>query len=85
VIAATLAAATLAIVGYAAAPFPASFRSTPRLRRQGDRAGAGDSGRCCWRGRLPARPFYVLLLSSLYGAGLILSCDSFLTLFLAWN
>jgi len=34
------------------------------------------------RDDFPHGPFYVLLLSSLYGASLILSADSFLTLFL---
>jgi len=84
VAAATVAAAALAIGGYSAAPFAGQFSVSPAtlaakaillaltipvlLLARDDFA--DDS------------QFHVLLLSSLYGASLLLSADSFLTLFL---
>lgn len=83
VIAAALAAALLTGIGYTAAPFPGHY--------------SVDSGAYAAKAivlvlALPALllgrdefrggPFYSLMLSSLYGTTLILSADSFLTLFL---
>jgi NADH-quinone oxidoreductase subunit N len=83
VTAAALAAAYLYAMGYAAVPFPGHYSvgpttsiakvivlalAVPVLLLSGDDFGEG--------------PFYPLLLSSLYGVCLLLSADSFLTLFL---
>jgi len=84
VAAAALAAALMSLAGYAAAPFAGHFSVTPTtllakaivlaltvpvvLLARDD---FGDDGQ-----------FYLLLLSSLYGVSLLLSADSFLTLFL---
>ena len=54
-----------------------------RLARQGDRAGARAARAADVARRFRARrTFHILLLSSLYGFCLLLSADSFLTLFL---
>ena len=61
-----------------------SSRWTPAaLARQGDRARARAAGAAHRPRRLrAAAQFHILLLSSLYGVCLLLSADSFLTLFL---
>ena len=83
VIAATLAAATLAIVGYAAAPFPGQLSvDSSAFAAKAIVLVLAIPALLLARDDFPHGPFYVLLLSSLYGASLILSADSFLTLFL---
>jgi NADH-quinone oxidoreductase subunit N len=83
VIAAFLAAVALAAIGYTAAPFPGQFSVDP----------AAYAAKAIvlllaipvlllGRDDFPGGPFYSLLLSSLVGTTLILSADSFLTLFL---
>lgn len=80
---AAFAAARLAVSGYAGAPFPGQFSVDP----------AAATGKAVLlaltipvaliaRGEFVGPRFSILLLSSLYGACLILSADSFLTLFL---
>jgi NADH-quinone oxidoreductase subunit N len=81
--AATLAAALLAIVGYAAAPFPAQLSVDPSaFAAKAIVLVLAVPALLLARDEFPDGPFYALLLSSLYGACLILSADSFLTLFL---
>ncbi|MBK9243335.1 MAG: NADH-quinone oxidoreductase subunit N [Burkholderiales bacterium] len=83
VIAATLAAAALAIAGYAAAPFPGqSSVDSSAFAAKAIVLVLAIPALLLARDEFPDGPFYVLLLSSLYGASLILSSDSFLTLFL---
>ena len=83
VIAATLAAATLAIVGYAAAPFPGQLSvDSSAFAAKAIVLVLAIPALLLARDDFPHGPFYVLVLSSLYGASLILSADSFLTLFL---
>ncbi len=83
VAAATLAAALLAIFGYAAAPFPAQLSVDPSaFAAKAIVLVLAVPALLLARDEFPDGPFYALLLSSLYGACLILSADSFLTLFL---
>ena len=61
----------------------ASSRSTPaELAREGASCWRSRCRCCCSRATIRRGPFYPLLLSSLYGFCLLLSSDSFLTLFL---
>jgi len=81
--AATLAAALLAISGYAAAPFPGQLSlDSSAFAAKAIVLVLAIPAILLARDEFPDGPFYVLLLSSLYGACLILSADSFLTLFL---
>ncbi|UCG96113.1 MAG: NADH-quinone oxidoreductase subunit N [Burkholderiales bacterium] len=83
VIAATLAAAALAIVGFAAEPFPGQLSvDSSAFAAKAIVLVLAVPALLLARDDFPDGPFYVLLLSSLYGASLILSADSFLTLFL---
>ncbi len=83
VIAATLAASALAIFGYAAAPFPGQLSvDSSAFAAKAIVLVLAIPALLLARDEFPDGPFYVLLLSSLYGACLILSADSFLTLFL---
>jgi NADH-quinone oxidoreductase subunit N len=83
VIAATLAAALLAVVGYAAAPFPGQLSvDSSAFAAKAIVLVLAIPALLLARDEFPDGPFYLLLLSSLYGACLILSADSFLTLFL---
>ncbi len=83
VIAATLAASALAIFGYAAAPFPGQFSvDSSAFAAKAIVLVLAIPALLLARDEFPHGPFYALVLSSLYGASLILSADSFLTLFL---
>ncbi len=83
VAAAALAAALLSIVGYAAAPFPAQLSvDSSAFAAKAIVLVLAVPVLLLARDEFPDGPFYTLLLSSLYGACLILSADSFLTLFL---
>jgi NADH-quinone oxidoreductase subunit N len=81
--AATAAATWLHFTGYAAAPFPGHFSidATGSLAKAVMLALALPVLLLA-RDDFPEGPFYPLLLSSLYGFCLLLSSDSFLTLFL---
>ena len=78
------AGARLALDGYAAAPFAGQFSVDPAdLAGEGGGAGAGAAGAADVARRVRSDgEFAALLLSSLYGVCLMLSADSFLTLFL---
>ena len=80
---ATAAAAWLHFTGYAAAPFPGHFSvdASSALAKAVVLALAVPVLLLA-RDDFPEGPFYPLLLSSLYGFCLMLSSDSFLTLFL---
>jgi NADH-quinone oxidoreductase subunit N len=81
--AATLVAALLAIAGYAAAPFPGQLSvDSSAFAAKAIVLVLAIPALLLARDEFPDGPFYALLLSSLYGACLILSADSFLTLFL---
>jgi NADH-quinone oxidoreductase subunit N len=83
VIAATLVASLLAIAGYAAAPFPGQLSvDSSALAAKAIVLVLAIPVLLLARDEFRDGPFYELLLSSLYGACLILSADSFLTLFL---
>ena len=83
VIAATLAASALAVFGYAAAPFPGQFSvDSSAFAAKAIVLVLAIPALLLARDEFPHGPFYALVLSSLYGACLILSADSFLTLFL---
>jgi NADH-quinone oxidoreductase subunit N len=83
VIAATLAASVLAIAGYAAAPFPGQLSvDSSAFAAKAIVLVLAIPALLLARDEFADGPFYVLLLSSLYGACLILAADSFLTLFL---
>jgi len=82
-IASTLAAALLAIGGYSAAPFPGQLSvDSSAFAAKAIVLVLAIPALLLAREEFPDGPFYILLLSSLYGACLILSADSFLTLFL---
>ena len=81
--AATLVAALLAIAGYTAAPFPGQLSvDSSAFAAKAIVLVLAIPALLLARDEFPDGPFYALLLSSLYGACLILSADSFLTLFL---
>ncbi len=83
VIAATVAACGLAIAGYAAAPFPEQLSvDSSAFAAKAIVLALTIPVLLLARDEFPDGPFYELLLSSAYGACLILSADSFLTLFL---
>jgi NADH-quinone oxidoreductase subunit N len=83
VLAATVAAALLAMAGYGAAPFPGQFSTDPSAyAAKAIVLVLAIPVLLLARDDFPEGPFYALLLSSLYGTCLILSADSFLTLFL---
>ncbi len=83
VIGATLGSALLAIAGYAAAPFPGQLSvDSSAFAAKAIVLVLAVPALLLARDEFPDGPFYELLLSSLYGACLILSSDSFLTLFL---
>jgi NADH-quinone oxidoreductase subunit N len=81
--AAALAAAVLAASGYAAAPFAGQFSIGPAsAAAKLVVLGLALPVALIARDENPGSRFYMLLLSSLYGVCLMLSADSFLTLFL---
>ena len=81
--AAALIAAQLCVIGYTAAPFPGQFSVTPNvLITKAIVLGLAVPVLMLSRHDFPEGPYYPLLLSSLYGLCLLLSSDSFLTLFL---
>jgi NADH-quinone oxidoreductase subunit N len=83
VIGATVVAAALAIGGYAAAPFPGQLSvDSSAFAAKAIVLVLTIPVLLLARDEFPDGPFYELLLSSAYGACLILSADSFLTLFL---
>jgi len=83
VVAATLAASVLAIAGYAATPFAGQLSvDSSAFAAKAIVLVLAIPVLLLARDEFPEGPFYLLLLSSLYGASLILSADSFLTLFL---
>jgi NADH-quinone oxidoreductase subunit N len=83
VIGATVVAAALAIAGYAAAPFPGQLSvDSSAFAAKAIVLVLAIPVLLLARDEFPDGPFYELTLSSLYGACLILSADSFLTLFL---
>ena len=82
VTAATVVAVLLAMAGYSAAPFPGQFSVDPSAyAAKAIVLVLAIPALLLARDDFPEGPFYILLLSSLYGALLILSADSFLTLF----
>jgi len=81
--AAAAAAAWLALAGYSAAPFPGHYSVTATgLLAKAVVLALAFPVLLLARDDFPEGPFYPLLLSSLYGFCLLLSSDSFLTLFL---
>jgi NADH-quinone oxidoreductase subunit N len=83
VIGAAAAAAALAYGGYGASPFPGQFSVTPAdLVAKALVLALAVPVILLSRDEFPEPRFHVLLLSSLYGVCLLLSADSFLTLFL---
>ncbi len=83
VTAAALIAVLLAIVQYTASPFPGQFSVDPSAyAAKAIVLVLAIPALLLARDDFPDGPFYVLLLSSLYGALLIISSDSFLTLFI---
>lgn len=83
VYAACAAALGLALQGYAAAPFPGQLSvATPALLAKAILLGLAIPVLLISRDEFPDRQFHILALSALYGACLMVSADSFLTLFL---
>lgn len=84
IFAAALAAAWLGLRGYEGIPFPGHFSVSPQglLAKAAVLFMALPVILVCRDDFADAGPFYPLLLSSLYGLCLLLSSDSFLTLFL---
>src|SRR6187402_3301297 len=83
VYAACAAALALALQGYTAAPFPGQLSvAPPALLAKAILLGLAMPVLLISRDEFPGRQFHILALSSLYGACLMVSSDSFLTLFL---
>jgi NADH-quinone oxidoreductase subunit N len=83
VVAATAAAALLANDGYAAAPFAGHFSVDPAtLTAKALVLALALPTLLLSRDEFSETRFHILLLSSLYGVGLLMSSDSFLTMFL---
>ena len=83
VLAACAVALSLAQQGYAAAPFPGQLSVAPAVSvAQAIVLALAIPSLLISRDDFPGRTFHVLVLSSLYGACLMVSADSFLTLFL---
>jgi NADH-quinone oxidoreductase subunit N len=83
VYAAGAAALGLALQGYAAVPFPGQLSvAPPQLLAKAILLGLAIPVLLISRGDFADRQFHVLVLSALYGACLMVSADSFLTLFL---
>jgi NADH-quinone oxidoreductase subunit N len=81
--AATAAALWLALIGYASVPFPEQFSVDPvALLGKAIVLALAVLVLLIARDEFRERAFPILLLSSLYGVCLLLSADSFLTLFL---
>ncbi len=81
--AAAAAAAWLSLAGYAGAPFPAQFSVTPEgLLAKAIVLALVLPVLLMSREEFAGGEFHLLLLSSLYGVCLLLSSDSFLTLFI---
>ena len=80
---ATAIALSLHVIGYAAVPFPGHFSVDPsNLLAKAVVLALAIPVLLLARDDFPEGPFYPLFLSSLYGFCLLLSSDSFLTLFL---
>ncbi len=83
VAAACAAALALSLIGYAAAPFPGQFSVAPAaLLGKAIVLALAVPVILISRAEFADRQFHILVLASLYGACLMLSADSFLTLFL---
>ncbi len=83
VVAGAVAAAWLAVSGHAAAPFPGQLSVTPAAyAAKAILLALAAPALLMSRDEFPRGPFHILLLSSLYGACLLPSSDTFLTLFL---
>jgi len=83
VAAATVASLSLAIAGYANAPFPGQFAVSPvELLAKAIVLALAIPVLLLSRDEFAESRFHLLVLSSLYGACLLLSAESFLTLFL---
>jgi NADH-quinone oxidoreductase subunit N len=83
VAAAAVAAARLSMAGYAAAPFPGHFAVDPTtLLAKALVLAMALPALAMARDEFDGGEFPALLLSSLYGVALMMSADSFLTLFL---
>ncbi len=81
--AAAVVATWLSLAGYSVAPFPGHYSVTSSgLLAKGVVLALAIPVLLLARDDFPEGPFYPLLLSSLYGFCLLLSSDSFLTLFL---
>ena len=80
---AAVAAFALALSGYSAAPFPEQFSVAPwQFAAKAILLALAVPVLLLARDEFPGREFHVLVLSALYGACLMISSDSFLTLFL---
>ena len=83
VIAATMASLSLALSGYANVPFPGQYAVNPAdLFAKGIVLGLAVPVLLLSRDEFTESRFHLLFLSSLYGVCLLLSAESFLTLFL---
>jgi NADH-quinone oxidoreductase subunit N len=83
VVAATLAAAWLALAGYSGAPFPGQFSVTPEsLLAKAVILALVLPVLLMSSDEFDGVEFHLLLLSSVYGVLLLMSADSFLTLFI---
>jgi len=83
VYAACAAALALALQGFAAAPFPGQLSvAPPALLAKAILLGLAIPVLLISREEFKDRQFHILILSALYGACLMVSADSFLTLFL---
>jgi NADH-quinone oxidoreductase subunit N len=83
VIVASAAALWLAAAGYAESPFPGHYSVTPpALVAKAIILALAAPALLMSRVEFPRGAFHILVLSSLYGGCLLLSSDSFLTLFL---
>ena len=83
VIAAAVASLSLAIGGYASAPFPGQYSVSPAdLLAKAIVLGLAVPVLLLSRDEFTESRFHLLFLSSLYGVCLLLSADSFLTLFI---
>ena len=86
IVAAIVAASALAISGYAAAPFPGQFAAGPlELTAKAIVLALAVPVLLLSRDEFADSRFHLLFLSSLYGVCLLLSAESFLTLFLGFE
>ena len=86
IVAAIVAASALAISGYAATPFPGQFAAGPlELTAKAIVLALAVPVLLLSRDEFADSRFHLLFLSSLYGVCLLLSAESFLTLFLGFE